>query len=207
MNHSLLKKVITDQHQVIRESRIIPRPYEFEKNGNYVLTGIRRAGKSMLLYSIAQKLIEQRERSPLATTFDLVRVVDAAIPKVVRQKDEGHPARRTFQAVRIRINDELAPLSQALEDWVSLLRPGGRLCVITFHSLEDRIVKAKMKQAERPCTCPPSFPVCVCGKKSAGKVAGKPLRPGKEETESNPRAKSAKLRVFEKRSERYVTWQ
>ncbi len=148
---------------------------------------------------IAQKLIEQRERSPLSTTFDLVRVVDAAIPKAVRQKDEGHPARRTFQAVRIRINDELAPLSQALEDWVSMLRPGGRLCVLTFHSIEDRLVKQTFRRMQNPCTCPPKAPVCVCGKKPVAKVLyGGAVKPSAEEIARNSRAHSALMRAVEK---------
>ena len=148
---------------------------------------------------IAQKLIEQRERSPLSTTFDLVRVVDAAIPKAVRQKDEGHPARRTFQAVRIRINDELAPLSQALEDWVSMLRPGGRLCVLTFHSIEDRLVKQTFRRMQNPCTCPLKAPVCVCGKKPVAKVLyGGAVKPSAEEIARNSRAHSALMRAVEK---------
>ena len=148
---------------------------------------------------IAQKLIEQREHSPLMTTFDLVRVVDAAIPKAVRQKDDGHPARRTFQAVRIRVNDELAPLSQALEDWVSLLRPGGRLCVLTFHSIEDRLVKQTFRRLQNPCTCPPKAPVCICGKKPIARVLyGGAVKPTPEEIARNSRAHSALLRAVEK---------
>ena len=147
---------------------------------------------------IAEILMEKREKAPLRTTGDLVAVVDAAIPKAVRRKDEGHPARRTFQAVRIVVNDELAPLEKALEDWVDLLVPGGRLCVITFHSIEDRIVKQTFKRLQNPCTCPPQFPVCVCGKKPKGRAVGGAVKAGKEELESNSRAHSATLRVFEK---------
>jgi len=126
--------------------------------------------------------------------------VDRAIPKAVRQRDQGHPARRTFQAVRIAVNDELQPLRQALEDWVSLLNPGGRLCVITFHSIEDRIVKRAFHAMQHPCVCPPQAPVCTCGRQPMGRVLfGGAVKPGKAETEDNPRARSAILRAVEKR--------
>ena len=148
---------------------------------------------------IAQKLVEQREEAPLETTFDLVHVVDAAIPKAVRQKNDGHPARRTFQAVRIKVNDELVPLSQALEDWVSMLKPGGRLCVLTFHSIEDRMVKQTFRRLQNPCTCPPKAPVCVCGKKPVVRVLyGGAVKPSAEEISRNSRAHSALLRAVEK---------
>jgi 16S rRNA (cytosine1402-N4)-methyltransferase len=147
---------------------------------------------------IAQILVEKRREKPLRTTQDLVAVVDAAIPKAVRRKEEGHPARRTFQAVRIAVNDELAPLEKALNDWVDLLVPGGRLCVITFHSAEDRIVKLAFRKMQNPCTCPPKAPICVCGKKPVGRAVGGAIKAGKEELEENPRAHSATLRVFEK---------
>jgi len=151
---------------------------------------------------IAQVFAEKRAQKPILTTGDLVAVVDAAIPKAVRRKDDGHPARRTFQAVRIAVNDELAPLEQALCDFVDLLAPGGRLLVITFHSLEDRITKNTFRRLQNPCTCPPKMPVCVCGKKPLGKaLAGGAVKPGKHETEDNTRARSAKLRVFEKKQE------
>jgi 16S rRNA (cytosine1402-N4)-methyltransferase len=144
-------------------------------------------------------ICEHRAQKPFETTFDLVHAVDAAIPKAVRRKEEGHPARRTFQAVRIAVNDELKPLEQALRDLTDCLKPGGRLCVITFHSLEDRIVKRCFKQLENPCTCPPKAPICTCGRKPAVKVlAGGAVPPSAEETERNPRARSAKLRVAEK---------
>ncbi|MBE5815788.1 MAG: 16S rRNA (cytosine(1402)-N(4))-methyltransferase RsmH [Clostridiales bacterium] len=149
---------------------------------------------------IAQIFVERRAQKPILTTGDLVAVVDAAIPKAVRRKDDGHPARRTFQAVRIAVNDELAPLEKALEDFVSLLAPGGRLLVITFHSLEDRITKNTFRRLQNPCTCPPKMPVCVCGKKPLGKaLAGGAVKPSKTETDDNARARSAKLRVFERR--------
>ncbi len=149
---------------------------------------------------IAKVLCEKRKEKPVLTTMDLVAVVDAAIPKAVRRKDEGHPARRTFQAVRIQVNDELAPLRQALEDWVDMLRPGGRLCVITFHSIEDRLVKQTFRSLQNPCVCPPKAPVCMCGKVSKGKAFGM-KKAGEAELSMNSRAHSATLRVFEKAGE------
>ena len=150
---------------------------------------------------IAQVFDEKRREKPIQTTLELVGVVDAAIPKAVRRKDDGHPARRTFQAVRIALNDELAPLERALEDMVDLLAPGGRLLVITFHSLEDRIVKNTFRRLQNPCTCPPKAPICTCGKTSLGKaLGGGAIKPTQTETDDNPRARSAKLRVFEKKS-------
>jgi 16S rRNA (cytosine1402-N4)-methyltransferase len=147
---------------------------------------------------IAQIFAEKRRVKPILTTLDLVAVVDAAIPKAVRRKDEGHPARRTFQAVRIAVNDELAPLEQALRDIAELLAPEGRLAVITFHSLEDRIVKNTFRRLQYPCTCPPRAPVCTCGKQPLGRVlGGGAVKPSAEETQANPRARSAKLRIFE----------
>ena len=149
---------------------------------------------------IAQIFAERRAQKPILTTGDLVAVVDAAIPKAVRRKDDGHPARRTFQAVRIALNDELDPLRQALRDFADLLAPGGRLLVITFHSLEDRIVKNAFRELQNPCVCPPKAPICTCGLKPVGRVlAGGAVKPSAQETQQNPRARSAKLRVFEKR--------
>jgi len=148
---------------------------------------------------IAKILIEKRAVSPILTTEDLVGVVDAAIPKAVRRKDEGHPARRTFQAIRIAVNDEIEPLETALYTWVSMLRSGGRLCVITFHSIEDRIVKFTFRKMQSPCVCPPKAPICVCGLKPIARVlAGGAIKPSEEEVMANPRARSAKLRVVEK---------
>ena len=148
---------------------------------------------------IARILVEKRREKPLETTFDLVGVVDAAIPKAVRRKEEGHSTRRTFQALRIAVNDEIAPLEKALNDWVGLLRPGGRLCVLTFHSIEDRAVKQAFRKMQNPCTCPPKAPVCMCGKKPLGKVlGGGAVKPSPEEIAANPRSHSAVLRVFEK---------
>lgn len=148
---------------------------------------------------IAQFVAERRRNTPVLTTGDLVRIIDDAIPKAVRRKDEGHPARRTFQAIRIAVNDELAPLSAALSDFVDCLKPGGRLCVITFHSLEDRLVKIAFRTMQNPCICPPKAPICVCGRKPVGKVlAGGAVQPTPEEVAQNTRARSAKLRVVER---------
>ena len=148
---------------------------------------------------IAQFVVERRKNAPVATTGDLVRIIDDAIPKAVRRKDDGHPARRTFQAIRIAVNDELAPLSKALWDFVDCLAPGGRFCVITFHSLEDRLVKQAFRSMQNPCVCPPKAPICTCGKKPVGKVlAGGAVPPSPEEVARNPRSRSAKLRVMEK---------
>ncbi|HPF86889.1 MAG TPA: 16S rRNA (cytosine(1402)-N(4))-methyltransferase RsmH [Candidatus Limiplasma sp.] len=161
---------------------------------------LREYGEEKWAARIAQILDEKRREKPIQTTLDLVAVVDAAIPKAVRRKDDGHPARRTFQAVRIAVNDELAPLRQALQDLEGLLTDGGRLLVITFHSLEDRIVKQTFRTMQNPCTCPPKAPICTCGKKPLGKaLGGGAIKPSAEEIERNPRARSAKLRVFEKR--------
>ena len=151
---------------------------------------------------IAQIFAEKRAQKSIETTADLVAVVDAAIPKAVRRKDDGHPARRTFQAVRIAVNDELAPLEKALRDFVELLAPGGRLLVITFHSLEDRIVKNTFRAMQHPCTCPPKAPICTCGKVPLGKaLGGGGVKPSNREVQENVRARSAKLRIFEKNRE------
>lgn len=148
---------------------------------------------------IAKVLVEKRKERPIETTFDLVNVVDAAIPKAVRRKDTGHPARRTFQAVRIAVNEELTPLRQALMDWMDMMRPGARLCVITFHSIEDRLVKRAFQEMKNPCICPPKAPVCTCGRKPIARIlAGGAVLPGEDELEKNGRAASAKLRVAEK---------
>ena len=164
------------------------------------LTGIiRDYGEEKWAARIASMICEHRKEKPFETTFDLVHAVDAAIPKAVRRKEDGHPARRTFQAVRIAVNDELQPLEKAIQDFVDCLAPGGRICIITFHSLEDRIVKRCLKTLENPCICPPRAPICTCGRKPSVKVLGKgAIQPSAEETERNPRARSAKLRVAEK---------
>ena len=160
---------------------------------------IREYGEEKWAARIAQVFAEKRAQKPLLTTGDLVAVVDAAIPKAVRRKDDGHPARRTFQAIRIAVNDELDPLDKALCDFVDCLKPGGRLLVITFHSLEDRLVKRCFQRLQNPCTCPPKAPICTCGKKPLVKVLAKgAVPPSQEEIERNPRARSAKLRVCQK---------
>lgn len=140
-----------------------------------------------------------RDRRPISTTSQLVSAIDAAIPKKFREKDGSHPARRAFQALRIAVNDELDPLEASLEMLVDLLKPGGRLCVLTFHSLEDRIVKNTFRRLANPCTCPPDIPVCVCGKKPTVRlVTRKPVTAGDAELKENPRARSANLRAVEK---------
>ncbi len=147
---------------------------------------------------IAQFIVAQRQIKPIATTLELVSVIKAAVPKGART-DGPHPAKRTFQAIRIEVNNELKGLQEALESMVNLLNPGGRLCVITFHSLEDRIVKNTFNDCINPCKCPPDFPVCVCNKKPSLKaVTKKPIIPSDEEILTNPRARSAKLRIAEK---------
>lgn len=144
---------------------------------------------------IAEIIIEHRQKAPLETTGDLVACVDAAIPKKIRMQDSGHSARRTFQALRIAVNDELDPLRRAVEDMADLLNPDGRLAIITFHSLEDRIIKQTLRTLANPCTCPPRIPVCICGKKPTVKVlGGGGIKPDKDEVERNPRARSAMLR-------------
>lgn len=148
---------------------------------------------------IADIILEHRTEKPLETTADLVACVDAAIPKKIRMQDSGHSARRTFQALRIAVNDELDPLKAALCDMVDLLAPGGRLAVITFHSLEDRIAKQTLRTLANPCTCPPRIPVCICGKKPQVRVlCGGGVKPSREEIALNARSRSAMLRGCEK---------
>ena len=160
---------------------------------------LREYGEEKWAASIDHFVVERRQTQPLRTTQDLVRVVDAAIPKAVRRKDDGHPARRTFQAVRIAVNDELDPLDRALEDFVDCLKPGGRLLVITFHSLEDRLTKRCFQRLQNPCVCPPKAPVCTCGRKPKVRILARgAVPPTAEEIARNPRARSAKLRVAEK---------
>ena len=159
---------------------------------------IRDYGEDRFAQNIAKNIVKKREEGPVKTTFELRDIISASIPMKVK-KTGGHPAKRTFQAVRIEVNHELDVLEDTLDTMIDVLAPGGRLCIITFHSLEDRIVKNIFKRNENPCTCPPDFPVCVCGKKSKGRViTRKPILPTPEEMETNPRSKSAKLRVFEK---------
>lgn len=159
---------------------------------------IRDYGEDKFAKNIAKHIVSAREEKPIETTGELTELIKAAIPAKIRM-NAGHPAKRTFQAIRIELNKELEVLQNSLEDMIELLNPGGRICIITFHSLEDRIVKSIYKKSENPCTCPSDFPVCVCGKKPLGKViTRKPILPTEEEMEYNSRSKSAKLRVFEK---------
>ncbi len=160
---------------------------------------IREYGEDKFAQNIAKHIVQEREREPIETTGRLNEIIRAAIPAKIRTAG-GHPSKKTFQAIRIACNRELDVLKDSLDMMVDLLRPGGRLCIITFHSLEDRIVKSAFRTYENPCVCPPEFPVCVCGRRSRGTViTRKPVLPGSEETKENQRAKSAKLRVFEKR--------
>ncbi|MBS7144505.1 MAG: 16S rRNA (cytosine(1402)-N(4))-methyltransferase RsmH [Roseburia sp.] len=159
---------------------------------------IRDYGEDKFAKNIAKHIVQERAKKPIETTGELTEIIRASIPMKV-QVTGGHPAKRTFQAIRIELNKELEVLQNNLDDMIDLLNPGGRICIITFHSLEDRIVKTNFKRNENPCTCPSDFPVCVCGKKSKGKVVTrKPILPSEEELEVNSRSKSAKLRVFER---------
>ena len=147
---------------------------------------------------IAEFICDRRKEKPVMTTFELVDIIKAAIPKKARLEG-GHPAKRVFQAIRIEVNNELGILEKAIEDFVSVLKPGGRIAIITFHSLEDRIVKQTFQRLAKGCTCPKEFPVCMCGKTPQIKIVSrKPVLPGKDETEYNSRSKSAKLRIAEK---------
>lgn len=160
---------------------------------------IRDYGEDKFAKNIAKHIVQARQKAPIETTGQLNEIIRAAIPAKVRASG-GHPAKRTYQAIRIELNHELDVLQDSLDEMIQMLKPGGRLCIITFHSLEDRIVKTNFKRNENPCTCPPNFPVCVCGKQSLGKMlTRKPILPTEEEMEYNKRSKSAKLRVFERR--------
>ena len=159
---------------------------------------IRDDGEDKFAKNIAKHIVQARQEKPLETTGELIQAIKAAIPMKVRAVG-GHPAKKTFQAIRIELNNELGVLKDSLDDMVDLLNDKGRLCIITFHSLEDRIVKNHFRTSENPCICPKEFPVCVCGRISKGKViTRKPILPGEEELEENSRSKSAKLRVFER---------
>lgn len=159
---------------------------------------IRDYGEDKFAKNIAKHIAGARAKSPVETTGQLTEIIRAAIP-MKYQKKSGHPAKRTFQAIRIELNRELDVLRDSLDDMIDLLSPGGRLCIITFHSLEDRIVKSAFRKNENPCTCPPDFPVCVCGNVSKGSiVTRKPILPSEEELACNSRSKSAKLRIFER---------
>ena len=159
---------------------------------------IRDYGEDKFAKNIAKHIVAEREKGPIETTGQLIEIIKRAIPMKF-QKTAGHPAKRTFQAIRIELNRELEVLRESLDDMIELLNKDGRICIITFHSLEDRIVKSIFKRNEDPCTCPSHFPVCVCGNVSKGKViTRKPILPSQRELEENSRSKSAKLRIFER---------
>ncbi len=160
---------------------------------------IREYSEEQFAKNIAKHICAERQKAPIRTTGELVEIIKQSIPMKMRATG-GHPAKKTFQALRIELNQELAVLEKSLDGMIRFLNDGGRICVITFHSLEDRIVKSIFRKNENPCICPPNFPVCVCGRESQGRViTRKPILPGREELEENPRSKSAKLRVFERR--------
>ena len=159
---------------------------------------IRDYGEDRFAKNIAKHIVAERGKHPIETTGQLNEIISHAIPMKI-QKTSGHPSKRTFQAIRIELNHELDVLRNSLDDMIDMLRPGGRICIITFHSLEDRIVKSAFRRNEDPCICPKNFPVCVCGRTSKGKViTRKPILPSEEEMASNSRSKSAKLRIFER---------
>ncbi len=165
---------------------------------NELFTIIKDYGEERFARNIAKKIVQSREDKPLETTQELSEIIQSAIPMKAKAKG-GHPAKKTFQAIRIEVNRELAVLKESIDKMIERLNPGGRICIITFHSLEDRIVKTKFRENENPCTCPPDFPVCVCGKKSKGRViTRKPIVPSEDEIAVNKRAKSSKLRIFER---------
>lgn len=183
-----------DQGQALTAREIVNTWSEDE-----LTRALRDYGEEKWARQIARVICDRRAAAPIETTGQLVGIVDAAIPKKLREKDGSHPARRTFQALRIAVNDELDPLDGALRALVELLKPGGRLCAITFHSLEDRIVKNAFRSLADPCTCPKSFPVCVCGKKPVVRlVTRKPITASDAELAENPRSRSASLRIVEK---------
>lgn len=184
-----------DQRQIKSASNIIN---EYSEDELYRV--IRDYGEEKFAASIAKNIVKERQKKPIETTGQVVEIIRKSMP-VKAQIASGHPAKRTFQAIRIECNDELEGIRNSIEDMIDSLSEGGRLCIITFHSLEDRIVKTAFKNAQDPCTCPKNFPFCVCGKKSKGVVISrKPILPSKEELEVNTRSASAKLRVFEKRT-------
>ena len=182
-----------DERQTLTAETIVNEYGEME-----LFRIIRDYGEDKFAKNIAKHIVAARAKKRIETTYELNEIIRAAIPAKMREGG-GHPSKRTYQAIRIECNRELDVLRDTLDAMIDLLNPGGRLCIITFHSLEDRIVKTNFKRNENPCTCPPSFPVCTCGNKSKGKVVTrKPILPTEEEMEENSRSKSAKLRVFEK---------
>ena len=183
-----------DQRQPLTAANIINDYTETE-----LYHVIKDYGEEQFAKNIAKHIINARKDKPVTTTGELNEIIKAAIPAKMRTAG-GHPSKRTFQAIRIECNRELEVLKDSLDDFIDMLAPGGRICIITFHSLEDRIVKTAFRRNENPCTCPPDFPVCVCGKSSKGRViTRKPIFPSADEIAGNKRAKSAKLRVFEKK--------
>ena len=169
----------------------------YEEQELYLI--IRDYGEDKFAKNIAKHIVAARAKAPIRTTGELTEIIRGAIPMKM-QASGGHPAKRTFQAIRIELNRELDVLRESLDGMIDILNDGGRICIITFHSLEDRIVKTIFRKNENPCTCPPDFPVCVCGKKSRGRViTRKPILPSDEEMEENSRSKSAKLRIFERK--------
>ena len=182
-----------DQRQTLTASDIVNN---YEEKELYRI--IRDYGEDKFAKNIAKHMVAARQVKPITTTGELTEIIRESIPMKMQVKS-GHPAKRTFQAIRIELNRELDVLRDSLDGMIDLLDDGGRLCIITFHSLEDRIVKTIFRKNENPCTCPSDFPVCVCGKKSKGKViTRKPILPSEQEMEENPRSKSAKLRIFER---------
>jgi 16S rRNA (cytosine1402-N4)-methyltransferase len=182
-----------DQRQSLNARDIVNDYTEME-----LFRVIRDYGEEQFAKNIAKHIVKARQDKPIETTGELNEIIKAAIPAKMRAVG-GHPSKRTFQAIRIECNRELEVLKSSLDDMIELLNPGGRICIITFHSLEDRIVKSAFRKNENPCTCPPDFPVCVCGQVSKGRVVSKkPILPSEEELAVNKRSKSAKLRVFEK---------
>ncbi|MCQ2507053.1 MAG: 16S rRNA (cytosine(1402)-N(4))-methyltransferase RsmH [Lachnospiraceae bacterium] len=160
---------------------------------------IRDYGEEAFAKNIAKHIVAERQKKEIETTFELVEIIKNSIPAKIRMNSKSHPAKKTFQAIRIECNHELAVLENTIDEMINSLENNGRLCIISFHSLEDRIVKNHFRKAENPCECPARFPVCVCGKKPLGKcVSNKPILPTDEEMEANSRSKSAKLRVFER---------
>lgn len=181
-----------DQRQSITAADIVNGYEERE-----LFRVIRDYGEEKFAQNIAKHIVAARAEKPIETTYELNEIIKASIPARMRQ--DGHPSKRTYQAIRIECNRELEVLKDSIDAMIDILKPGGRLAIITFHSLEDRIVKNAFKIAENPCTCPPNFPKCVCGKVSKGRIVGrKPVTATEEELEVNSRSKSAKLRVFEK---------
>ena len=182
-----------DQRQEMTAKDIINEYPEME-----LYRVIRDYGEEKFAKNIAKHICMARQNKVIETTFELNDIIKAAIPIRARSAG-GHPSKRTYQAIRIELNQELTILEQSIDQMIDLLNPGGRICIITFHSLEDRIVKRIFRRNENPCTCPPDFPKCVCGKISKGKViTRKPILPSEEELEENRRSKSAKLRIFER---------